>query len=391
MPKQTVAAHKHAHTTAPSKKGWLRLPRLGLRAIKQSIGRFWRKNWFTKVLSILISIVIVFLSGMYGVAQWYILKHRNEPLTIGATFIPDYARYFGLDAQETMQAMIDDLGIRSFRLVSYWDKIEAVQGTYDFTDLDWQFKLAEESGSTVSLALGIRQPRWPECHPPTWAANAAVDDWLPPLKNFMGAVIARYKDSPALKSYQLENEFFLSVFGECKDFSRWRLVDEFNYVKSQDSAHPVIISRSNNWIGLPLGDPRPDEFAISVYKRVWDKTITKRYFEYPLPAWFYASLAGGAEILTGRNMIIHELQTEAWVPDSFNGIINAPLEEAYKSLSPERLKSRINYGVATGMKDINLWGVEWWYYAKTKLHDPALWNAAKEQIQIERAHHKRDS
>ncbi len=350
--------------------------------------RFWRKNIFTKALSILLALCIVFISGMYGVAQWYILKHRNEPLKIGATFIPQYAEYFGLDAKDTMDALITDLGIRHFRLVSYWDQIEKTEGQFDFSGLDWQFKKAEESKSTVSLALGIRQPRWPECHPPKWVEGEPVSVWAPQLKTFMGKVIERYKSSPALVSYQLENEFFLSVFGECTDFSRSRLVDEYNFVKSQDASHPVIISRSNNWIGLPLGDPRPDEFAISVYKRVWDKTLTKRYFEYPLPAWFYASLAGGAEIFTGKNMIIHELQTEAWVPDSYNGIKNAPLSEGYKSLSPERLKKRIDYGVATGMKEITLWGVEWWYYAKVKLNDPGLWNAAKEQLEIERATHK---
>lgn len=349
---------------------------------------FWKKNLLTKLIAIFLAAFLVFLSGMYGVGEWYIFKHRNDPLNIGATFIPEYAEYFGLDAKETMSALINDLGIHSFRLVSYWDQIEPKQGAYDFSGLDWQFKMAEETHSQVSLALGIRQPRWPECHPPEWVKSEPMSIWAPQLKSFMGVVINRYKNSPALVSYQLENEFFLTVFGECTDFTRSRLVDEFNYVKTQDPKHKVIISRSNNWIGLPLGDPRPDEFGISVYKRVWDKTLTHRYFEYPLPAWFYASLAGGAEILTGKNMIIHELQTEAWVPDSYNGIKNAPLSEGYKSLSPDRLKKRIDYGVATGMKEINLWGVEWWYYAKVKHNDPALWNAAKEQLAKERATHK---
>ena len=380
MPKKPLKSTPKSAT----QKSWKQYLHLPCRAFLH----VWRKSFFHKVLCIIVAAFIIFVSGMYGVAEWYIFKHRNDPLKIGATFIPDYARYFDLDPKETMDALIHDMGIRDFRLVSYWDKIEAKEGTYDFSDLDWQFKKAEESHSTVSLAIGLRQPRWPECHPPEWVKTESMDVWLPKLKKFMGAVIQRYKTSPALVSYQLENEFFLSVFGICPDFSRSRLVDEYNYVKTQDSTHPVIVSRSNNWIGLPLGDPRPDEFAISVYKRVWDKTVTKRYFEYPLPAWFYASLAGGAEILTGRNMVIHELQTEAWVPDSFNGIKNAPLEEGYKSLSPERLKSRINYGVATGMKEMYLWGPEWWYYAKVKKNDPSLWNAAKEQIQIERAHHK---
>ena len=350
------------------------------RAVHVCVRTYWRRNVLHKIFCVVLAVVLIVSSGFYAMAQYYIYRHHKEPLVIGATFIADYARYFDLDPQETMQAMVTDLGIHRFRLVSYWDKSEPVEGTYDFSDLDWEFALAEKTGSKVSLSLGLRQPRWPECHGPAWAMSQPMSVWEPKLKTFMGAVINRYKNSPALQEYQLENEFFLTVFGMCPDFTRSRLVDEFNYVKSQDTSHPFIITRSNNWIGIPTGDPRPDKFGISVYKRVWDKTITKRYFEYPLPAWFYAGLAGGGELLTGKNLFIHELQTEAWVPDSYNGIKNAPLSEGYKSLSPARLHNRIRYGVATGMKNIDLWGVEWWYYAKVKQGDPGLWNAAREEL-----------
>ena len=96
---------------------------------------------------------------MYGIAYWYQQKHRNEPITFGSTFIPTYAESFGLDPQETMQAMIDDLGIKRFRLVSYWRTIEKEPGTYDFSQLDWQFEKVKKAGGRVSLAIGLRQPR----------------------------------------------------------------------------------------------------------------------------------------------------------------------------------------------------------------------------------------
>jgi hypothetical protein len=180
-------------------------------------------------------------------------------------------------------------------------------------------------------------------------------------------------------SYQLENEFFMTVFGICPDHSRERLVDEFNFVKEQDPKTPVIISRSNNWVGLPVGEPRPDKFAISVYKRVWDQTITKRYYEYPLPAWFYAFLAGAGEIATGKDMVIHELQAEAWLPNGFEQK-TASTEELYKSMNPERLKDRLAYGKATGMRQVDLWGVEWWYYMKQARNEPGLWDTARTEI-----------
>lgn len=357
-----------------------RLYRRILRKVRFEKPSFWwqdRSIW-QKIGLILLSLVVLLTSSMYGIARWYIASQAHKEFKFGATFIPSYAAYFDLDPQETMQAMIDDLGIHHFRLVSYWDDIEKTPGTYDFSQLDWQFKKAEQSGSTVSLAIGLRQPRWPECHMPGWAMTQPKDAWYPQLKAFMAKVIDHYKGSPALQSYQLENEFFLDVFGECPDFSRDRLVDEFNFVKQQDPSHPVIISRSNNAIGLPIGNPRPDKFGISVYKRVWDKTFTKRYFEYPFPAWFYAFLAGAGKIVTGKDMIIHELQTEPWGPNK--GIKEISIEEQNKSLNAERLTNRIAYGRATGMREVDLWGVEMWYWRKVRMNDPSLWNAGKAAI-----------
>lgn len=316
---------------------------------------------------------------MYSVAEWYIWQNRGKPTELGATFISDYATRLGVDPHETLYATIHELGVKNIRLVSYWKTIEVVPGTYDFSDLDWQFKMAEDAGVKVSLAIGLRQPRWPECHEPIWAQQQTKDVWYPKLKTFMTKVIERYQTSPALDSYQLENEFFLTVFGECKDFDRQRLIEEAELVKRLDPHHTLIISRSNNGVGLPIGKPTPDMFAVSVYKRVWDKTITKRYFEYPFPAWFYASLAGGGKILSGKDLMIHELQAESWTPTGYS-IVDAPVSELYKSMNPERLRDRIDYAKGSGMKRIDLWGVEWWYQMKVKRGEPGLWDTAREEF-----------
>jgi hypothetical protein len=343
--------------------------------------RYWwreRRLW-QKICLIFLAVLMLWVGGMYGIARWYIADHANEQTQLGTTFIPTYAEYFGLDPKQTFHAMVNDLGIRHFRLVSYWEKMEPTPGNYDFSQLDWQFKMAEDTNTKISLSLGLRQPRWPECHMPDWAANQPTEQWSAELKTFMGKVIDRYKDSPALQTYQLENEYFLKAFGLCTNFDRDRLVDEFNFVKAKDPTHPIIISRSNNAIGLPVGKPTPDVFGISVYKRVWDKTITKRYFEYPFPAWFYGFLAGAGQILTGKDMIIHELQSEPWTPEGYD-LRTTSIEEQDKSMDAVRLKDRIEYGKATGMKTIDLWGAEWWYWRKVALHDDSLWKVVKEEV-----------
>ncbi len=337
-------------------------------------GGYWRR------LGLIFAVIVLFCIGsMYGIARWYMAKYSKVPIQFGATFIPTYARYYGLNPQETMTAMIDDLGVKRLRLVSYWDVGEPNPGQYNFDELDWQFRLAESRNVKVSLAIGLRQPRWPECHMPDWAEKLPKDIWASKLKDYMREVVLRYKDSPALESYQLENEFFLKVFGICPDHSRDRLIDEYNFVKSLDPHHTLVVSMSNNAIGTPIGEPTPDEWAISVYKRVWDKTLTKRYLEYPIPAWYYGFRAGFTELTRGHNSFIHELQAESWTPGDL-GSRDTPIAEQYKSLNAERLHNRMEYGRATGMKKVDLWGVEWWYFLKVKRNDSSVWDAGREEI-----------
>jgi len=345
---------------------------------------FWTvKHKFWQKLTLgLIALVLFTTGSMYAVAQWYIDQNKNIPLQTGATFIPDYARYFGLDPKETMRATLEDLGIKRIRLVSYWENHEPEPGVYNFDELDWQFDMAESYGAKVSLSIGLRQPRWPECHKPDWAAKLVGNEWRQPLYDYMTIVVNRYKDRPSLDSYQLENEYFLSVFGICDDFDRDRLVYEYELVKKLDPNTTLIVSRSNNAVpSWPVGSPRADQVGAAIYKRVWDKTITRRYFEYPVPAWYYAFLAGMTKITTGRETFIHELQTEAWTPDSFGGTRESPISEQYKSMNATMLKDRIAYGKATGMRAIDMWGVEWWYWLKTVKNEPAIWDTAKSELQ----------
>jgi len=349
------------------------------RWLKEMPARLWRGSIWRKIFLCLAAILILFTTAMYGVAEWYIHKHENQPLILGTTFIPSYAESYGLDPHQTLKAILGDLNMKQVRLVSYWEDVEPTPGTYNFSELDWQFAMANQYHAKVSLAIGLRQPRWPECHQPGWVASEPKNVWEPQLNSFMKAVINRYKNNPALQDYELENEYFLKVFGTCTDFERSRLVNEFEMVKQTDPNHPVIVSRSDNWVGIPVGKPTPDLFAISVYKRVWDATITHRYFEYPLPPWFYAALAGSEELLSGKDMIIHELQTEPWPPKG-QDVVNAPLSEQFKSMDAKRLQQRIQYGEDTGMRTIDLWGAEWWYWLMVDKHDSSVWNTVKQAV-----------
>ena len=333
----------------------------------------FKRSLLLKIAVILAVIVLL----MFGISVWYKASQASKPLKLGVSFIPSYATSLGLDPKQTMDALLD-INIKHFRLTSYWNEGEPKEGHYDFSQLDWQFEKAEKHNAKVMLSLGLRQPRWPECHMPQWATNQPADRWQPQLEDYIKAVVERYQDSPALESYQLENEFMLKNFGECKNFDIQRLKNEYKLVKQTDPDHPIIITRSDNFPMPMTGQPRPDIVGFSVYRRVWDGTITKRYFTYPMPAWYFGYQAGLQKILTGKESQIHELQAEAWPPNG-QSMQQTSVAEQNKSLSPNRLKDRFEYGEATGMREIYLWGGEYWYYRKEILKDPTLWNVAKEE------------
>jgi hypothetical protein len=329
-----------------------------------------------KVLNIFVITLAVVIAQHFIVGQWYRYSMRGQPYQIGTSFVAPYAEYLGTDPKQTLQAIITDLKPDRLRLVSYWDIHEKEQGKYDFSDLDWQLDMAEKSNTNVSLAIGLRQPRWPECHMPSWAKTMDKSQWQPALNDYLSATIAHVKDRTSIIEYQLENEYFLSVFGECPDFDRDRLVSEYNLVKSLDPSRTLVVSRSNNGLGVAVAQPRADKSAISIYKRVWTPQFGGFYFEYPHPSWFYSGLAGWTKILTARDMFVHELQAEPWGPNG-QSIRDISVSEQDKSMDASRLKTRIEYAKNTGMRQIDLWGAEWWYWRKAVKNDDSLWQVAK--------------
>lgn len=345
----------------------------------RAFSHYWHSSWWHKTIVVLVCLLAVVLGGMYGVAAWYMSTLRNQPLTIGVSFIPDYANYLGVDPHQTFTSMLGDLGVKHVRLVSYWSDIEQTKGTYDFSELDWEFQQANVYGAKVTLAIGLRQPRWPECHMPDWATSEPIQQWQPQLEKFMTAVIDHYKGNPALDSYQLENEYYLHEFGTCTDDSTQRFIDESKLVRGLDPHHTLIISRSNNIVGWEMGPPTPDEYGMAIYRRVWSTPIG-RYLVYPFPSWYYAFMAGMEKIVTGKDTFIHELQTEPWVPDNTT-ILNTSLAEQNKTFNAQILKDNVQFAEDTGMRTIYLWGAEYWYYRMTVLHDASVWNAAKQVYQ----------
>lgn len=288
-------------------------------------------------------------------------------MNYGVSFSIKYCQELDIDWVDTLTAALSELGFKRVRLMSYWDTIEPEQGTYSFADLDRQFALCRQYGASVTLCLGMRQPRYPECHIPTWAKGLPPDQFSDALLRFNAAVIKRYASEPLLVSWQLENEAFNRGIGTCTDYSRKRLKAEFKQLKTLDPHHPIIMSTSNSW-GIPLLGPIPDIVGFSIYRNQY-RYKQQRYSFSRLPPWFYTARAKIIQLILRRPVIIHELQCEPWGPRATHDLSD---EEQAHSMDASKLQSVLAYAQKTNIKHVDLWGLEWWYWRRIYKNDDSL-------------------
>lgn len=336
-------------------------------------------KWWRRATVVFICLVFACVGTMYGIAQWYMRSQQSKPYLVGVSYIGEYATYLGLDPHKTLDELLG-IGIKHFRLVSYWDSIEPEPGQYNYKGLDWQFNEIQKAGGTVTLAIGLRQPRWPECHVPAWVNTTQPENaWYPALKKFIQKTVNRYKNKQGLISYQLENEYFLHSFGKCQNYSRQRLTSEYNMVKRLDPNHPIVLNRSLSIFGIATSQPVPDKYGISIYRHTYN-VIFDQYVRYPFPAWYYSFMAGLQQIVNGKPTIIHEFQDEPWPPGT-QAILDTTFAEQNKTFTAKTFSQHQKFAHATGIRTVYFWGAPYWYYRKVTLHDPSVWNAAKQYFE----------
>lgn len=325
--------------------------------------------------------IVIAIIVSYFVAAWlsFVLTPTRNTYTFATSFSVKQSTQLGLDWKENYTALLDDLGIRQFRLMSYWDEGEATRGQMKFDDLDWQMDEAAKRGAKVSLAIGLRQPRWPECHEPQWATKLSEPEWKQALYDYMQAVVKRYRHHPALESFQLENEALAWWFGDCREQpDANRIRQEFDLVKTWTDK-PIWMSLSDQY-GLSIAQPIPDAYGYSLYLNVYNHLIPGTYINPSPPIWFHrlrASLIGASH---HKPFFLHELQLEPWGPREIKSLTE---EEQNITMSPAQIRYNLNYARKIGFDQIYTWGSEWWYWRKIN-GSSQVWEAVRNEIRDSR-------
>lgn len=307
------------------------------------------------IIVVLVKVAVITILVFY-LAQ----KPKPNSIVYGMSFNTLYAEELGLDPKETFDAILDVLKVRHLRLAAHWTMIEPTPGVYDFEQMDYQVKRAEDVGAEVVFAVGKRLPRWPECHVPAWLEGMSKDEREARQLAYMETVINRYKDSPAITIWQVENEPFLEVFAfeHCGELDTNFLDKEIALFRSLDGTRPLLVTDSGNLGTWQGAYSRGDMFGTSVYVHFWNPELGQ--FRTFLPPWFYRVKDKVMRLVYGdKETILIELSAEPWLLEP---VVNVPLETQFTRMNLEKFEDILSYAEGTHYERQYLWGAEWWYW-----------------------------
>jgi hypothetical protein len=327
-----------------------------------------------KIKKTLIILLAIILSVYVVLWAFSFKKYQVE---FGVSFSPEYAESLGLDSKEVYKEILNDLKPKYIRLTVPWSRVEINRGSYSFDNVDYYMNEAQKHNAKVLLAIGQKVPRWPECYIPEWIKTTPIDEKKKELLFYIETTVNRYKNHQALEYWQVENEPFIKFeFGECGIFDESSVLEEVELVKSLDSKHKIIMTDSGELSTWQKASSMGDILGVTLYRVV--RTPNGIVWTYDwIPSAFYKIRAN----IWGRgysNFFVSELQAEPWFTNGTPANTAIGVQEQTSSLG--QMQKNISFSKKVGASRAYFWGVEWWYWMKTKQNNPSYWEEGKKEL-----------
>ena len=313
------------------------------------------------------------------------VDHHTPPPLVGFSYSPLMSLQSDRDPHTDLRRLLDATEPDLVRLPIYWELVQpSPTAPLDFASVDSLLDDVElynrQSGNHVRVVLtvGARNFLFPELHQPLWAGGrsqpfiAEAQSALA-YRTYFLASIARYRSSPLLYAWQVENEPLDKVVNEYTGpdaITDDQLTWEIDQVHQVDPSHKVVVTTYNALNStfdliqryarplLPLiggGSGHTNEALASGDMLGLDLYLDGPYIPWrdftsiPLRvAWKQQSLALWSDVAhsQGKQLWIAEAQAQPWSGEG--------------SFSPEDL---VKSAVAYREEDVDvvlLWGVETW-------------------------------
>ncbi len=344
-------------------------------------------------------IVLVGAALLLGSEAW------QQPLPpaplAGFSFSPLISEWAHRDPQADLGLLLDATNPDLVRFPIYWESVEPTPDRLDFSEIDSLLAVVARHNQTaanptrVVLTVGARNFLYPELHEPAWAGPR----WQPFLNSMQAAPayrayfdssITRYRDSPLVYAWQVENEpldYVGNAFTGDDQIKVAQLSWEISEVHRLDPGHKAVTTTFDGWNvavdilqlyakpalqllgGYPSGHPEAalesgDALGLDMYLdgpstplRFTSTDLRAAWKEQSLDFW--VARAGSM----GKDVWVTEMQAQPWA--DLSGEFN----------EDDLLTSAAGYR-QEHLQVVLMWGVETW------LDDPAWLAAATRAMAI---------
>lgn len=320
----------------------------------------------------------------------------------GFSFSPEISYYAGRDPAQDLSRLLDATNPDLVRLPVYWEAVQPSPDVLDFSSVDSLVDAVEAHNraaahpTRVVLTIGARNFLYPELHEPVWA-GAREQPYLgeaqagAPYRLYFDASIIRYRSSPLLYAWQVENEpldYVGNVSTGADQISPQQLSWEVGEVHRLDPLHQAVVTTYNGmnvlvdmlqlWapqalLGFgPNGHPggtlqAADVLGLDLY--VDGPNVSFRHLTTinVREEWKEESLAFWADRAAkdGKSLWLAEMQAQPW-------------GDSTSFTTQDLIASAVDYRQEK-LRVVLMWGVDTW------LNDPAWMSAGAKAIAILRA------
>lgn len=325
--------------------------------------------------------------------QWTTTAPEQE-IVLGANFSCNRVVWLGQDCRTVLDAALDDLGLRDFRLSVNWNEVERAPGVFTWEEFDWQLDAIYARGGRAVVSIGMKAQRFPEFYLPDWVTagitippNVHPEDYAPvaaALFPFLEAAARHIGAHPAVEAIQVENEPFVYFPSHANG---WHIRPDFlereiATVRAADPGrHPILVTYASHlrsddtwqWI-LDNADLLGQSVYTKRQRSPWDWLY---FFPYQIGPWTpdlpQQARAAGQR---GKQLWLTELQAE---PYEQHRTVDPRERPGYRlrSISPRLLRENVQLARRSGATRAYLWGIEWWYYVREQRGEPELWETGR--------------
>lgn len=281
----------------------------------------------------------------------------------GITFSPPHLRYLDIPPLSALETALA-YHFSHIRLGAYWNEIEKEKGTYDFTELNTILTKCEAAKQNVVITVGVKAPRWPEYYYPSHIKVKDTKDGetQSAILQFIKKTVNELRQYSCITHWQLENEPLDPSGPLDMAIPEVFLRKEVVMLKNADS-RPVIVTLWGNDLKkrklFPIVEKFADLVGIDLYYRQYQgERFGRSVYRGPDHADSYLSHLIAS---TKKPVWITELQAEPWEKNNETYLTDSP-----KSMSPLILAEHIKRAHVLPVKEILLWGFEYWVYRAQK-------------------------